>query len=503
MGATRLAPQPSMNAGVGRRDEPTRWRWEDLFALSAMVALGIGTRAFVLRSSLGALNADEATTGLMAQEVLRGRVPLVLAGQNYSGTIESYLYAPLHALLGPSSLALKLIPAVLWFAVSYVTYRIAALVADRRLGVLLGAVVWVSSFPLVLLSTQAYAGYGSGAVAVFVALLLLLQELPGGQRDGRSTWRRLLLGFCTGLAVWSHPMYLATLVPAHLFLAVHKRRDLWPWVLANAAGALAGLSPLLLWNLRNDWASLEIYAQPPSTYTSRLLGFLGDVVPRLLGLRAGPGTWTGGVFGQTLLLALVLAFALALWSIVRGTAQERLIAVVAIFTPLLTAAFPTSWYTGDARYGITWFPVVVLVAGLASRHWRPLRHLDRTALLSVPLLCFAVTCAPALAAVSTPPPRGGADGDVIELVRALDSAGVRHLRSDYWTAQPVTFLSDRRIVASGFDVVRFPELEWQVQQAGNSAAFAAVAGKPRDDELRATLPTHTRRQVARYALYLP
>lgn len=503
MSATRAAVEPSLDEPVAAGGAGPRWRGEDLLALAAMLALGIGIRAFVLRSSLGDLNADEATTGLMAAEVLRGRIPLVLAGQNYSGTTESYLYAPLHALLGASSLALKLIPIALWFAAAYVTYRIGSLLADRRLGALLGAVVWVSSMPLVLLSTHAYAGYGSGAVAVLVALLLLLQELAVGEPDARPGRRRLLLGLCTGFAIWSHPMFLATLVPAHLFVALHKRRELWSWIPANAAGALVGLGPLLIWNVRNDWASLDIYSQPPSTYTSRLLGFLGNVVPRLLGLRAGPGTWTGGVVGQVLFGALVVAFAVALWSLWRGTAPERLIAVTAVSVPLLTAVFPTSWYTSDARYGITWFPVVVLAAGLASRHWRPLRRLDRTALIAVPLLCFAVTCAPAMAAVAGPPPPGGPDGDVAELIRTLESADVRYLRSDYWTAQRVTFLSDHRIIASGFDVARFPELEWQVQQAGATAAVVAVAGEPRDDELRATLPTHTRREVARYALYLP
>lgn len=503
MGATHVALAPQAPGQSGRHGSGLGWPREDLLVLAALLVLGITVRAYVLRSSIGDLNADEVTTGLMAEEVLRGRVPLVLAGQNYSGTTEAFLYAPLHALLGPSSLALKLIPMLLWLIVAYATYRIGALLTDRRLGLLLGGVIWAASAPMVLLSTRAYAGYGSGAVAVFLALLLLLEELTVATGDGGATRRRLLLGFWTGFAIWSHPMLLATLAPAHVYLLVHKRTELLRWLPPVSLGGLAGLSPLVVWNIANHWASLRIYEQPPSTFSDRLLGFLGDVIPRLLGLRAGPGTWLLGGIGQALFLALVPLFALMLWTLWRGMPGERLVALVAVTAPLLTSVFPTSWWTADARYGMTYFPVMVLAAGLAWRRWQPIGRISVPALTIVPLLCVAITCAPALAAVAGPPPPGGPDRDVIELIRVLEAADVRHLRADYWTAQPVTFLSDHRIVASGFDVVRFPELEWQVQQAGDTAAFTAITGDLRDDELRATLPAHTRREVARYALYLP
>jgi len=480
------------------------WQPLDLFAVVATLALGIGVRAFILRSSLGVLNSDEVTTGLMAQEVLRGRTPLVLAGQNYSGTLEAYLYAPLHAILGPSSLALKLISTFFWFAVAYATYRVTSFTADRRLGILLGSVVWVSSFPVVLLSTQAYPGYSSGEVAVLVALFLLLKELTATGRDAGTTRRRLLLGFCTGFAVWSHPMFLATLFPAHLFLLVHKRRNLLNWVPPIAVGALVGISPLLVWNVANSWGSLEVLPQPPSTYSSRLAGFFVDVVPRLLGTKFAAATWIGGALGTTMYVVMVMLLVLALWMLWRGAAQERLIAVVALFAPLVIAAFPTSWYTQDARYGMTYFPVMVLAAGLGWRRWRPDARVSAAALLVVPLLCFAVTCAPPLAALAAPPARpGDPDGEVVELISALEAADVRHLRASFWIAQPVTFLSGRRIVASGSDVSRFPELEAQVQRAGDRAAFVAMAGDAQDDELRRALPTHSRREVARYAVYLP
>ena len=137
---------------------------------------------------------------------------------------------------------------------------------------------------------------------------------------------------------------------------------------------------------------------------------------------SGPG-WRR--LGNALLLALFPVCVLVLWALWRAGPGERVVALTAVAAPLLTAAFPTSWWTADARYGLTFFPVMVIAAGLAWRRWQPSSRIPLPALTTVPLVCFAITCAPALAAVAGPPPRGGPDSDVVELIRAIEASEVR------------------------------------------------------------------------------
>src|SRR5918998_2471255 len=62
-----------------------------LLACLPAVAVGLLIRVWLMRTSLTVLNADEGITGLQAFEVLRGRFRLVVAGNDYGSTTETYL----------------------------------------------------------------------------------------------------------------------------------------------------------------------------------------------------------------------------------------------------------------------------------------------------------------------------------------------------------------------------------------------------------------------------
>ena len=93
-------------ADDGRR----RWRAVVVAGVVVAVALaGVVARWLILRSSLGALNADEAYTGVQAFEILDGHLPIVIGGTVYTAVVESYVYAPIAALFGAHILHLKLV----------------------------------------------------------------------------------------------------------------------------------------------------------------------------------------------------------------------------------------------------------------------------------------------------------------------------------------------------------------------------------------------------------
>src|SRR5450755_423863 len=105
-------PRPRTSPRRGRYPHDTTHDWRDvsmpvvvtparlstqtlLLATLPAVIVGLLIRAWVMRSPLLALNSDEAITGLQAFEVLHGRFRLVVAGNDYGATTETYLIAPL------------------------------------------------------------------------------------------------------------------------------------------------------------------------------------------------------------------------------------------------------------------------------------------------------------------------------------------------------------------------------------------------------------------------
>ena len=64
-----------------------------LLACLPAVAIGVLIRVWLMRTSLVSLNADEGVTGLQAYEVLRGNFRLIVAGNEYGSTTETYLFS--------------------------------------------------------------------------------------------------------------------------------------------------------------------------------------------------------------------------------------------------------------------------------------------------------------------------------------------------------------------------------------------------------------------------
>jgi hypothetical protein len=100
-----------------------------------------------------------------------------------------------------------------------------------------------------------------------------------------------------------------------------------------------------------------------------------------------------------------------------------------------------------------------------------------------------------------------------ELVEALDSAGVRHVYSVYWTCNRISFDSGERIrcavltgdLTPGFDRYR----PYRAAAAGDShPAYVFEMGSEQDARLRAWLresgvPDAPARTVGHYHVYLP
>lgn len=194
---------------------------------------------------------DTATVGWMGLNILQhGERPLFFYGQTYFGSLEAYLAALLFSLFGISEFVLSL-SAILcslgWIGAAYLLFTEWA---DRRAGLAAAALLAVPSWVLLHYNVGTYGGYplafGLGTLALWLCLRILRREPAGVPLLAHAA----PLGLIGGLALWTHYLAAAYLLPgALLLLAFLVRRKfswsaVWPFLVAGIP-FLAGLWPVL------------------------------------------------------------------------------------------------------------------------------------------------------------------------------------------------------------------------------------------------------------------
>jgi len=478
---------------------------------AAVVALvGLGMRAWVASSI--PFSGDEALTGLMAKDILRGEPWWLLAGNEYGGTAESFLAAPWLALFPASGVVLRSVSIVLWAVAAVLLGLSARRFADASTAVLAAGTFWLLSWSTISLSMRAYAGYSAGAAAFAGWLLLQIDDVSTAQPERGFPVRRVALGGLAGFAVWQHPLFLAALVPGLLMAAFSHRRDLLRWAPAVGFGIVLGMSPFLVYNLLHSWPSL---AEPPTpvswTYSYRLTNIIFTGLPRVLGLRLGHPTfleleapWVGGIWGRGLAVAAGLLVAGAFVVAVRRPGAARLIGVTGLASPFLLALFRNSIRNVDGRHLALFFPFLALLAlVIAARAWWPAWRPGALLAATVPVVWALVFSLPGLLLERRHEMPIAA---LPQVTATLDSEGVRFVRGDHWIVYPLTFSTDERIQGAELTLVRFPRYEAAVASAGSDVAYIFREGSPEGLNLRESLaadPRFRRLEIGAWIVFLP
>ncbi|MFG1767603.1 hypothetical protein ACGFIH_30065 [Micromonospora parva] len=503
------------------------------------VLAGVGYRLWLLRQAAPPTNSDEATMGLAALHIARGEgFPVWFYGQQYMGTLEAYLAAPVFAVAGgPSLFGLRLPTLALYALFLLLAWRLTLrLTGDRWFGLLMVVLLALGSDRVVKNQLIAGGGYPEMNVAAAAAALLavdLATDRPGqsadtGRPDGRSAGRRgwrlarwATWGFLAGLMLWVDPLVLPYVAATGVVLVGFRRRELW-----GAAGALLGVAavlgaaPLLLHSLltgRNPLHAVLVAsgANASAGWADRLHGGLVLGPPLGMGFCA-PGECATWQLWWALVLPLLLAVAAGTaWRALRtpdsgsaavgpGAASPRVAAAVRL--ALVLAALATlGAYTVSSAAGLT--PVEssrylsCLLISLPALLWpvwtvarrglRPAatgRHgVGSTVARSVAVVLLATTVGTAAhatwRAVETVGATRAAEARHAELVSTLRQLGVRHVRAGYWTCNRLTFATAERVVCAvvddnlrpGFD--RYPAYRREVDGA-TAPAWVAPAGSP-------------------------
>ncbi|WP_434971546.1 hypothetical protein [Micromonospora peucetia] len=300
-----------------------RWpRLPTVLTVLAVVA-GIGYRLGLLLRDAPPTNSDEATMGLAALHISRGQeFPVWFYGQAYMGTLEAYLAAPVFALAGPSTLALRLPTLALYAVFVVLAWRLTLrLTGDRWFALLVVALLALGSDRVV--KNQLIAGGGYPEMnAAGVALAVLAYDLAAG-RPGRRLPRWTAWGFLAGLMLWVDPLVLPYVAATGAVLLAYRWRELYgrAGVLLGAA-ALVGAGPLLVHSLATGRDPLGAVLAASGSgeaagWADRLHGGLVLGPPLGMGL-CSPGQCTPGQLWWAVALPLLLVAAgLSAWRTLR------------------------------------------------------------------------------------------------------------------------------------------------------------------------------------------
>ncbi|MFE9919089.1 hypothetical protein ACFYPG_28420 [Micromonospora sp. NPDC005553] len=477
------------------------------------VLAGVGYRLWLLLHAAPPTNSDEATMGLAALHIARGEgFPVWFYGQQYMGTLEAYLAAPVFALAGgPSLLGLRLPTLALYALFLLLAWRLTLrLTGDRWFGLLMVALLALGSDRIVKNQLIAGGGYPEMNTAG-AALALLAVDLatgrPGrrtadtGRPDGRTAdagrpgWRLArwaAWGFLAGLMVWVDPLVLPYVAATGAVLVGFCRRELWgaAGTLLGAAAVL-GAAPLLLHSLLTGRNPLHAVLAASGTNASagwpdRLHG--GLVLGPGLGMGfCAPGQCATWQLWWALALPLLLAIAAATaWRALRtcepdpagsaaagNDAVSPRVAAAARLALVLAAVATLGAYTVSSSAGLT--PVessrylsclLISLPALLWPVWTVARHglrraatgrrgVGSTLARSVAVVMLAATLGTAAhatwRAAETVPATRADEARQTELVSTLRQLGVRHVRAGYWTCNRLTFASTEQVVCAVVD----------------------------------------------------
>jgi 4-amino-4-deoxy-L-arabinose transferase-like glycosyltransferase len=191
-----------------------------------------------------------------------------------------------------SAFTIRLGALVLFVGTSALFYKLARELTDERSA--LAALIAFSCCPLILLGAGAAILPDAGMAFFWVASLLFIKQIVLDEPRPRD-W--LAAGALSGLAMLSK--YHGVLLPGFLglYLLIYRRdllRTPWPYVFV--LGAAAVFSPVIVWNITQDFASFRFQgarAGGGGVSIVRFLEALGGQAVYLTPMYLVPAAWVG------------------------------------------------------------------------------------------------------------------------------------------------------------------------------------------------------------------
>ncbi|RME46756.1 MAG: phospholipid carrier-dependent glycosyltransferase, partial [Chloroflexi bacterium] len=119
-----------------QRSAQTMLRWVVAATLAVFIGFGAIIRLIALDRFPPGLHFDEAVYGLLARDILHGARPVFFSAWTGREPLYMYLMAPVQALVGVNTLAIRLTSALIGLATLPLTYLLGRELFSRRVALL-------------------------------------------------------------------------------------------------------------------------------------------------------------------------------------------------------------------------------------------------------------------------------------------------------------------------------------------------------------------------------
>jgi hypothetical protein len=484
-------------------DAPPDLTRRALVAIGVLAAIGLGVRIWIMTGRLGAIDSDEAITGLMSRHLLDGEFRAFMWRLNYQGTIVTYPVALSLRLFGTNQFALELPFTLMSAGAAALIWRIGlrflrpfqAVFAALAFWLWPALYVWIGSKPLLFYVPTLVVGLGMILCAQRVV------ERPSRRLD----W--CALGLLSGIGWWTSPNVMYFLVPVGAWLVLFHWRLLWPRALLAVPFAVLGALPWIWNDATYGWDSLDVkegFAR--GSYLDHLGYFFTHAFPATLGLRgAFDGNWIIEPGHAVLYSAILVLVGVAVWFGIRERSPAAVgllacpfvFALVPFASDFGTDRFPN--WIGNGRYFYFFTPFIALVVARLARPVAP------ALILGVAMLASSAWGFTRLhnyeEAIGAGPPLDG-------VVEKLERGGHHEVFASFWISSRLTFESEERIVAVATDLgPSFQAFEDRVRGAKRPVyvMYAQDVARLADLKRRAQQAGMTVREthVGRYVIVVP
>lgn len=455
--------------------------WVVLAVAAFAVAVGLVLRYRYYSFIEPGPDSDEAEFGLLAEQLLRGELPLLMRGQPYGGTPWLFAIAASIRAFGMNSFGLRLPTIVLGLVNSGLVFGIGVQLGwTRRRAVLAAAGVWCYPIAAVYFASRETMYFvpaiSGGLAALFFVLRMEARRDPDELLGTGVVSRRglFLAGVVAGAGFWVNPGSFYLSGPTFAWIGWRALREAWalpasaptrvfatlrPAVIAGIGGVVGAFPWIFLTVLgvdrRNNYAERDGYG-----LIERLEFFALQQLPGWTGFKTPiggylEGFWMGGVVWK---VGFVAFCALLLLQIVRRGAMrnESVLSVLAVSVPIIFLLVTAQSGPVYANLRYVFFAAPILGLLVASK-WRT-DLAAAVAVLVLPLISLA-------GVTSFQTQEGRTTEPTVEL---LEARGARCAIGDYWAGgHRLQFQSEGEIIAISTYENRNPLYIDQAEDLGN------------------------------------
>jgi 4-amino-4-deoxy-L-arabinose transferase-like glycosyltransferase len=412
------------------------------------------------------LDSDEAIPMLMAKHILAGERPLFWYGEDYGGSLDSFLIAGAYGLLGVSVTAARVVQSFEYLGAILFTYLLTRRIVHNRFAAL--ATAWLMALPTPLLSLFTTTSLLYTIVMLLGSMLLFVgHKLLHESENSLALW--LIFGALTGLAFWTFGILVIYVFPIGLLMLSHLRRRLWPHYLLATLAFFLFSSPWWIYNFTHDNAALRVVFETGDPLLAvpislRVLGFFCLGLPTLFGFRY---PWAPQVVLPALAWAIlsfylaVLGFAVRAWyrrfalsgtKGPTGTSASGLTLLWLLVIVWLGLFFSTRFgIDSSGRYYLPLYTPLLIFAGVALA---TLRHRHRRLAIGLLILVLGFNLLTTFLALWQGQPGFTAqmsparqfdnqhDQGLIAFLKEHGPYGYSH----HWITYKIAFLSDEQVI---------------------------------------------------------